>query len=414
MEEKISVIVPIYKVEKYLKQCIESIINQTYSNLEIILVDDGSDDLCGEICDKYAEKDSRIKVIHQENGGADNARKSGIQVATGTYVGYVDGDDWIEPTMYETLIKIALENKVDIVESGVIDSYGNVFEYRKPNFQEGCYKGDKFDEIAPYVMYSGKFFGFGIQAYLVTKIFKRERFTQFQMLEDYSDNLTDDVLCTFPAVLSLRSIYITHECFYHYRIRGDSAKHSISLNIPARVKRVSVNAESRFIGCKKGDGISRQLSYLYLYLLLAKAAYVFDDEENDLYLNPYGGIHKTDRVVVYGAGAVGINIMNYIQSVNGNVVFWADKNYASLNYTSLNNNMHVGSPNDILTCEFDYIVLAIFSEKAALSAREQLYKMGIPEGKILWIQSKYIDNPNELLQRAKYNNEYIFEKMENI
>jgi len=404
MREKISVIVLVYRVEKYLKQCIESIVNQTYSNLEIILVDDGSDDLCGEICDQYAEKDSRIKVIHQKNGGIDKARKSGIQAATGEYVGYVDGDDWIEPTMYETLIKLAVENEVDIVESGVIDSYGNVFEYRKPFFQEGCYKGDKFDDIAPRIIYSGVFFGFGIQTYLVTKIFNREKFIEFQMLEDYSDNITDDPLCTFPAVLSLRSLYITHDCFYHYRVRNDSAKHLVRLDVPEKLQRVYENAESRFIGCKSEDEISRQLSYLYMYLLLAKAIYVFDEEGDDFYLTPYGEICKKDKIILYGAGVVGINLMSYIQSVHGNVVFWADKNYANLN-----RDMHVGSPDDILTCEFDYIVLAIFSEKAARSAREQLYKMGVPEEKVLWIQSKYIDNPNELLQMAKYNNEYIFE-----
>lgn len=403
MGDKISVIVLIYRVEKYLKQCIESIMNQTYSNLEIILVDDGTDDSCGVICDTYAEKDSRIKVIHQKNGGIDKARKSGIQAATGTYVGYVDGDDWIEPAMYETLLKIAIENKVDIVESGVIDSYGNVFEYREPYFQEGCYKGDKFDEIAPRIIYSGEFFGFGIQAYLVTKIFNRSKFIEFQMLEDYSDNITDDLLCTFPAVLSLRSLYITHDCFYHYRVRDDSAKHSVRLDIPEKLQKVYETAEMRFKGSKKEDELNRQLSYLYMYLLLAKAIYVFDDEGAEFYLSPYGEIRKKDRIILYGAGVVGINLMHYIKNSGGNVVFWADRNYANLN-----KDFNVGSPDNILDLEFDYIVLAIYSERTARSAREQLYKMGIPKKKILWIKSEYINNPNRLLSRAKYQDKYIF------
>ncbi|MFR7385271.1 MAG: glycosyltransferase family 2 protein [Anaerostipes sp.] len=95
MEELISIIVPIYKVEAYLDRCIESIVDQTYKNLEIILVDDGSPDGCPQICDNWKEKDDRIKVIHKENGGLSDARNAGMQIMTGTYVSYVDSDDWI-------------------------------------------------------------------------------------------------------------------------------------------------------------------------------------------------------------------------------------------------------------------------------------------------------------------------------
>ena len=97
----ISVVVPIYKVEKYLPQCIESIINQTYQNLEIILVDDGSPDNCPQICDDYAAKDKRIRVIHQPNGGLGKAYNNGIATAKGDYIGLVESDDFIEPDMYE-------------------------------------------------------------------------------------------------------------------------------------------------------------------------------------------------------------------------------------------------------------------------------------------------------------------------
>lgn len=97
----ISIIVPVYNVEKYLERCIESIVNQTYKDIEIILVDDGSPDNCSVICDRYAEKDNRIKVIHKQNGGLINARKSGLEIAQGDYIGFVDSDDWIEPEMYE-------------------------------------------------------------------------------------------------------------------------------------------------------------------------------------------------------------------------------------------------------------------------------------------------------------------------
>ena len=113
-EQKISVIVPVYNVEPYLRKCLDSIINQTYRNLQIILVDDGSPDNCGAICDEYAAKDSRIEVIHQGNGGVSAARNAGLRLAVGDYIGWVDSDDWIEPDMYEYLLENALKYGADI------------------------------------------------------------------------------------------------------------------------------------------------------------------------------------------------------------------------------------------------------------------------------------------------------------
>lgn len=116
MNQKISVIVPIYKVENYLYRCVDSIINQTYTNLEIILVDDGSPDNCPRICDEYAKKDSRIKVIHKKNGGLSDARNAGLDIATGEYIGFVDSDDYISLHFYQRLMNIMEASDSDIVE----------------------------------------------------------------------------------------------------------------------------------------------------------------------------------------------------------------------------------------------------------------------------------------------------------
>lgn len=124
----ISVVVPIYNVERYLGACIDSILAQTYKKLEIILVDDGSPDGCGKICDKYAEKDNRIIVIHQKNKGLSGARNSGIDIAKGQYIGFVDSDDTIEPQMFEVLLKNMQNNgaKISICGRKIIDEEGNV------------------------------------------------------------------------------------------------------------------------------------------------------------------------------------------------------------------------------------------------------------------------------------------------
>lgn len=111
MSDLVSVIVPVYNVEKYLARCLDSIINQTYTNLEIILVDDGSKDSSGQICDEYAAKDQRIKVIHKQNGGLSSARNAGLDIASGSYIEFVDSDDWIDKdTVKENLELIINEN----------------------------------------------------------------------------------------------------------------------------------------------------------------------------------------------------------------------------------------------------------------------------------------------------------------
>ncbi len=117
--ELISVIVPIYKVEQYLDRCVESIVHQTYQNLEIILVDDGSPDHCPAMCDAWAEKDNRIKVIHKKNGGLSDARNAGMEIAAGQYIGFVDSDDWIDPDMYRFLYTHMQETHSDIASGGV-------------------------------------------------------------------------------------------------------------------------------------------------------------------------------------------------------------------------------------------------------------------------------------------------------
>ena len=115
----ISVIVPIYNVERYINKCIDSIIHQSYKNLEIILVDDGSPDKCGEIIDEYSRIDKRIHVIHKSNGGLSSARNAGLDIASGDFIGFVDSDDWIEPTMYEEMLSFMEKEQLDLVECGI-------------------------------------------------------------------------------------------------------------------------------------------------------------------------------------------------------------------------------------------------------------------------------------------------------
>ena len=138
MSNIISIIVPIYKVEKYLDRCINSILNQTFKDFELILVDDGSPDRCGDICEEYAKKDKRIKVIHKENGGLSDARNAGLDIAKGEYIGFVDSDDWIEIDMYEKLYYSCELNDSDISIIGVyeINENGNIIDQYIPSLDK--------------------------------------------------------------------------------------------------------------------------------------------------------------------------------------------------------------------------------------------------------------------------------------
>ena len=125
MNDLISVIMPVYQVEAYLQESIESVLNQDHRELELILIDDGSPDNCGAICDDYAEKDSRVRVIHQENGGAAAAKNAGLRIAKGTWLSFVDSDDYLEPGAYSHMLKLLKEHRADAVQCSFRDVYRN-------------------------------------------------------------------------------------------------------------------------------------------------------------------------------------------------------------------------------------------------------------------------------------------------
>ena len=139
---ELSIIVPVYKVEKYLPRCIDSILAQTFGDFELILIDDGSSDGCGRICDEYARKDKRIVVIHQKNMGVSAARNAGLDIARGRYIGFVDSDDWIEPQMYEVMMDAIRENGADMAVCGVRYADEDGKFTRADRLSEGVYSRD--------------------------------------------------------------------------------------------------------------------------------------------------------------------------------------------------------------------------------------------------------------------------------
>lgn len=392
----ISVIVPIYRVEAYLDECIQSIRNQTYQNLEIILIDDGSDDMCPQICDRHANEDERVKVVHKKNGGLDSARKAGMLIATGKYVGYVDADDWIEPEMYEQLLMYAQRYQVDVVELGFFDSYKNKEEERLPYLEEGCYKGADFiEKVEPKLLYADVFYEYSILPFLWNKLFLKERVVKYQMKDGLTNTIFDDVMVSLPCIAKTKSIYILHKCYYHYRVRRDSLKKTYRFEAGENLIQCYTDFYARFKGTQLCSENDKQIKYYAMYWLLFNAPHIFDCHCDDDFLVPFGNIKIASKIVLYGAGAAGIHWENYIRNVKkGNIVCWADKNYKNLQ-----EDLDVINPKEILRVEYDYVVIAIMKAKAAESARKDLAEMGVPEEKILWIKQEYIDEPEKLLSK---------------
>ena len=177
MEELVSVIVPIYKVEPYLKKCVDSIRNQTYKNLEIILVDDGSPDECPKMCDDFAKEDNRIKVIHRKNGGLSAARNSGLEIATGKYIGFVDSDDYIHSKMYEILVGRLEEKSADLAVCRVQD----VFEIGE---EEALSTEEKVETMTNVEALKSIYGNWGTDMVVAwNKLYKRELFEELRYNE---------------------------------------------------------------------------------------------------------------------------------------------------------------------------------------------------------------------------------------
>lgn len=218
---KYSVIVPIYGVEQYIRQCVDSIINQTYSNIEIILVDDGSKDSCPQICDEYAKKDNRIIVIHKQNGGLVSARKAGAKRATGNYVCCVDGDDYIDINYIEEIDKIIFNKDFDIVCCGYHQTMPEKNIDVKVNARVGAYDRKNIEkEIFPNLIQNdrGRFFLPTVWA----KAIKRELYLKYQLLVSDEISMGEDGACTIPCIVNANSIFISGECLYYYRFNPKS------------------------------------------------------------------------------------------------------------------------------------------------------------------------------------------------
>ena len=213
----ISIIIPVYKVEIYLEKCIQSVINQTYENLQIILVDDGSPDNCGKICDEYAQKDHRIEVIHKSNGGLSDARNKGLEIAKGEYIGFIDSDDYIESDMYEVLYNLLKQyNAYVSICNFYTVSQGKI---AIKNAENGIKEYNRI-EILKEVLLDNN-----IQSYAWNKLYKKELFDEikYPVGKKY-----EDIGTTFYLLEKCNKVVVTGKPEYYYINRQDSIVNNVT------------------------------------------------------------------------------------------------------------------------------------------------------------------------------------------
>lgn len=221
----ISIIVPIYKVEPYLRRCLDSIVNQTYTNLEIILVDDGSPDSCPQICDEYAAKDKRIVVIHKENGGLSDARNAGLDICKGEYISFVDSDDWVDEKYIDFFCNLTKDNQYDFVIADYLQS--NESSEAKHIL---CNNEAILGNIPIISAYCKLIYPPCAWAKLYNRSFIEKNHFRF-----YPNLLFEDQLWSCQLASKAKNIYITKSKIYHYTIRNNSIMQSENIAFTNRV-----------------------------------------------------------------------------------------------------------------------------------------------------------------------------------
>ena len=391
----ISVIVPIYNISCYLKKCLDSIINQKYKNLEIVLVDDGSTDGSSKICDDYASYDERIKVIHKKNEGLVRARKTGLLASSGDIIAYVDGDDWIEPDMIETLYNIMESQDVDIVMCGRYEDAGDIYRRVYHGIPSGRYDKDSMiKNVYPNMIVNQAFFEWGIFPGVWDKLFKRVSLEKYQMEVDDRLTMGEDAACVYPALLNAQSIYVLHKCLYHYRQSVNSmVKQSVDIQIQRQCFNILFNTVNKsFEKYSYIFDLREQWKEYILFLMVPRAGALFKEVFKLPYLYPYPSVNKGSNIIIYCMGTYGQLLSRYIyKSGFCNIVACVDKNYIELRKQGLN----VVSPDEINNYKYDWVVVANSFANARRNIFDNLSNI-VSKGKICQMDEELIKSESSL------------------
>lgn len=384
MDVKISVIIPIYNVEEFLPQCVDCIVSQTYTNFELILVDDGSTDSCSEICNRYLKMDSRIRYAYKTNGGQISARKAGVDIATGDYILFVDGDDWIDVDEIERLVEILIQNNYpDVIAFGLIEEYEVDSIFRKNGADPGVYLGEKLSKLKNKILMTDNFFEWKILPHLCNKLIKNNLLRQ--NIYSTSDIITcgEDLVCSILCLLQASSIYVCNYAPYHYRQRPGSVVQE-QRELPREMfKEMYKILNMAFSNME--DNLWDLKLYMFFILMLKSYSRLIS---HDMPLFPFHDVEKDSRIVIYCAGGFGKVLHRYVSDLKKyTIVGWTDTMAEQYQAQGFN----VQAVGEVLRLEFDYIIIAILKENTAEQIARSLCEKGVPIQKIKYIKKEMLE-----------------------
>lgn len=383
----LTIVVTVFNVEPYIHRCLESIINQTYTHLEIIIIDDGSTDTSGKICDNYAKNDARIKVYHRVNEGLVSARNQGVKQANGDLITFVDADDWIENDMYANMLMDYQDE--DMITSGLIYDWKDRSQLLLDSFKEGVFNRDSIENIISLqMMYNEKAKQQGITASVCNKLFKTELLKKVIKLIDRNLTFGEDGATVYCFVSYSKKIKIINKAWYHYVQHEDSMIRTNDFTTFEKLCRLKNCLLMNLKESVPALQMNEQIEYYvkpFLYSAI-KDIYGFSTD-TVFYLFPYAQVPQDSKIILYGAGKVGYSFWKSIRCEDYvKFVAWTDKNYLLLQKRGL----PVESIESAIFKEFDYVVIAIENEIVVQEVRDILLNHGIKQEKIIWEKVKKI------------------------
>jgi glycosyltransferase involved in cell wall biosynthesis len=395
----VSIIVPIYNSEAFLDKLIQSTINQTYKNIEIILVNDGSIDASGKICDDYVAVDSRIKVIHKSNGGLVSSRKTGLKASIGEYILYIDGDDWIELDLVEHYINQVIKFNADVVISPHIVNLEGREDILMNFLPPGVYDKDKLKSIVyPKMLYTGKFSQFGIFSYSWGKLYRREVLLENQLKVSENISIGEDTLCLYPTLLDANVLVVLEQPYYHYRQRADSLIKTLRTIEISKMEKVYNDLKNIFYDKGVLDIMLPQLQHYILSLLTVNTGGPSPDDLEKLY--PFDNIKPGENLIIYGGGTFGQHLYKKItKHKTHSISAWIDEKHK--HYSKLN--LPVEGFDKIKSLKYDTVIIALIDEDNSNQAFLKLVEHGVDAEKIIQVSHYKEKNIQKLLLKYKIN-----------
>ena len=404
---EISVIVPIYRIEKYLPACIESLLNQSFKDFELLLVNDGSPDNCAKICDDYAKTDARIRVVHKKNGGLLSARKAGLKEAQGKYISFVDGDDWVDNYYLDIMFKLAEANSADLTMTGHFREFDGKIETIKPKLTGVYDEKEIVSSIIPNAIYNGTFCEHGISTYVWNKLFKRDLLKE--VLYDVPNDIVmgEDAAITYAYLSISKSLVISKIPLYYYRQRHDSIVKSIE---NPKIEYFRLGLLMNFLKIKlsnklENNTLNKQIKFYLYSQILVRSGGLIQNKAEGLFFNPFLNAKRDSKIVVYSSGSFGQHILTTnLKTQFFEIIQWIDVDYHDLTIGG-NSVQPISSINNT---EFDYLIIATVNPSTFKTIKMELGLMGIDDNKVIQIDTD-LKKIIKLLTNLGFDKNFLFQ-----